>query len=73
MPIIVILNKIFLKTFLLLFLFSSLVITNDRQNSNVIIIYTDDQGTIEANCYGAKDLYTLTSICYGQLGNSIWY
>ena len=25
---------------------------------NVIIIYTDDQGTIDANCYGAKDLYT---------------
>ncbi len=25
---------------------------------NVIIIYTDDQGTIDANCYGAEDLYT---------------
>lgn len=25
---------------------------------NVIIIYTDDQGTIDANCFGAKDLYT---------------
>lgn len=25
---------------------------------NVIIIYTDDQGTVDANCFGAKDLYT---------------
>ncbi len=25
---------------------------------NVIIIYTDDQGTIDANCFGAKDLHT---------------
>lgn len=25
---------------------------------NVIIIYTDDQGTIDMNCYGAKDLVT---------------
>ena len=25
---------------------------------NVILIYTDDQGTIDANCYGAKDLIT---------------
>lgn len=27
---------------------------------NVILIYTDDQGTIDANCYGAKDLITPT-------------
>lgn len=25
---------------------------------NVIIIYTDDQGTLDAACYGAEDLYT---------------
>lgn len=25
---------------------------------NVIVILTDDQGSIDANCYGAKDLYT---------------
>lgn len=25
---------------------------------NIIIIYTDDQGSIDVNCYGAKDLYT---------------
>jgi arylsulfatase A len=27
---------------------------------NVILIYTDDQGTVDANCYGAKDLITPT-------------
>ena len=25
---------------------------------NVLIIYTDDQGTLDANCYGSKDLIT---------------
>jgi arylsulfatase A-like enzyme len=25
---------------------------------NVILIFTDDQGTIDVNCYGSKDLYT---------------
>ena len=25
---------------------------------NVVLIFTDDQGTIDVNCYGAKDLYT---------------
>lgn len=33
-----------------------------RQNStrqpNVVLIFTDDQGSIDLNCYGAKDLYT---------------
>ena len=25
---------------------------------NVIIVYTDDQGSVDANCYGSKDLMT---------------
>ncbi len=25
---------------------------------NIILIFTDDQGTIDVNCYGSKDLYT---------------
>ena len=25
---------------------------------NVIIFFTDDQGTLDVNCYGSKDLYT---------------
>lgn len=27
---------------------------------NVILFFTDDQGTLDANCYGSKDLYTPT-------------
>ncbi len=27
---------------------------------NVLVIYTDDQGTLDANCYGSKDLITPT-------------
>lgn len=30
----------------------------DEKKPNVIIIYTDDQGSIDANCYGATDLHT---------------
>ena len=25
---------------------------------NVVILFTDDQGTLDANCYGSKDLQT---------------
>ena len=28
------------------------------EKPNVIIIYTDDQGTLDANCYGSEDLHT---------------
>lgn len=28
------------------------------QKPNIIIIYTDDQGTLDLGCYGAKDLHT---------------
>ncbi len=28
------------------------------QKPNVLIIYTDDQGSVDVNCYGAKDLIT---------------
>ena len=31
---------------------------NTHEKPNVIIIYTDDQGTLDANCYGSEDLYT---------------
>src|SRR5690554_723318 len=30
----------------------------EKERPNVIIIYTDDQGTLDLNIYGAKDLYT---------------
>jgi len=31
-----------------------------NRKPNVVIIFTDDQGTLDANCYGSKDLYTPT-------------
>ncbi|MGQ8338767.1 sulfatase family protein [Sunxiuqinia sp. A32] len=32
--------------------------SQDAEKPNVIIIYADDQGAIDLNCYGAKDLVT---------------
>lgn len=29
-----------------------------QEKPNVIVIYTDDQGTVDLNCYGSKDLVT---------------
>jgi arylsulfatase A len=31
-----------------------------ESHPNVVIFFTDDQGTLDANCYGSKDLYTPT-------------
>ena len=36
----------------------NLVKAGPKRRPNVIYILTDDQGTIDMNCYGAKDLYT---------------
>lgn len=39
----------------------SLAATSDaasHRKPNVVIFLTDDQGTLDANCYGSKDLYT---------------
>ncbi len=32
----------------------------DSRKPNVIIFFTDDQGTLDVNCYGSEDLYTPT-------------
>ena len=29
-----------------------------KRRPNVVLIFTDDQGTLDANCYGSRDLYT---------------
>jgi len=29
-----------------------------KPGPNVVVIFTDDQGTLDANCYGSKDLHT---------------
>ena len=43
-------------TFVLLFLLLLSPLADERPN--VVLIYTDDQGTIDLNCYGATDLQT---------------
>ena len=30
------------------------------EKPNVVILYTDDQGTLDAGCYGSTDLHTPT-------------
>jgi arylsulfatase A-like enzyme len=45
------------KTLLGLLLLSLSLSAADRR-PNVIIIYTDDQGSVDLNCYGSKDLTT---------------
>lgn len=30
----------------------------EKNRPNVVILYTDDQGTLDANCYGSTDLHT---------------
>ena len=38
---------------------TSAAIANERSpRPNVVIFFTDDQGTLDANCYGSTDLYT---------------
>ncbi|KPK36462.1 MAG: hypothetical protein AMJ65_16140, partial [Phycisphaerae bacterium SG8_4] len=31
---------------------------SSARKPNVVLIFTDDQGSIDVNCYGARDLYT---------------
>ncbi|MCH2372352.1 MAG: sulfatase-like hydrolase/transferase, partial [Pirellulales bacterium] len=48
-----------MKKTLFSLLFSVIALTTTQARPpNVILIYTDDQGTIDVNCYGAKELTT---------------
>ena len=38
-------------------MFGGLTTAAERQ-PNIVVFFTDDQGTLDANCYGSKDLYT---------------
>ena len=38
--------------------FIGVSISNAQERPNVIVIYSDDQGAIDLNCYGSKDLET---------------
>ncbi|NIP96468.1 MAG: sulfatase-like hydrolase/transferase, partial [Akkermansiaceae bacterium] len=40
------------------FLVTCLPLLAPAKQPNILLIYTDDQGSIDANCYGAKDLAT---------------
>ncbi len=52
------------KQLIRIFLFSLLVgfilfgCTGQEKKPNVLLIYSDDQGSIDLNCYGAEDLFT---------------
>ena len=46
------------KALLSLLVLLAVVTHTQARQPNVILIYTDDQGTIDVNCYGAKDLTT---------------
>ncbi|MDA7508749.1 sulfatase-like hydrolase/transferase [Akkermansiaceae bacterium] len=37
---------------------SSHAFSDQSEKPNVVIFYTDDQGTLDAGCYGSKDLHT---------------
>jgi arylsulfatase A len=46
------------KSALTTLLISGFGLLNAREMPNVILIYSDDQGAIDLNCYGSKDLVT---------------
>src|SRR5680860_1203692 len=52
------LNKILIGSFVLTNAFACNPEKSKSEKPNVIIIYTDDQGAIDLNCYGATDLVT---------------
>ncbi len=51
-------NNLFKATLACLLLISATSAAEAAARPNVLIIYTDDQGTLDANCYGSEDLAT---------------
>ncbi len=47
-----------LLLFSVLFAGCSSSLNKSSDKPNILIIYTDDQGSLDANCYGSKDLFT---------------
>lgn len=39
-----------------------------KRRPNVVVFYTDDQGTLDVNCFGSKDLYTPNMNALAQEG-----
>ena len=52
------LNARRMKRFFLVLIARALVPIGQAAKPNVVILFTDDQGTIDANCYGSNDLIT---------------
>ena len=46
--------------FLLVLVFGCFASAGPRAKPNVVVFFTDDQGTLDAGCYGSKDLLTPT-------------
>ncbi|MDA7915772.1 sulfatase-like hydrolase/transferase [Verrucomicrobia bacterium] len=46
------------RTFVSIFVILFLVVECHAAKPNVVILFTDDQGTLDVNCYGSKDLIT---------------
>ena len=53
---------------LFLFIFSIGFVHANQSKPNVIFVYTDDQGSVDARCYGSKDLHTPTIDRIAQTG-----
>jgi len=57
-----------MRTTLLALFLAALSLTGSGRQPNVIIILTDDQGSVDLNCYGAKDLATPNMDSLAQRG-----
>jgi arylsulfatase A len=51
-------NRIVLFALLILATGVDLPAESDERQPNVLIIYSDDQGSVDVNCYGSRDLHT---------------
>ena len=47
-----------MRNLFLYLLLSAVQVLHSADKPNIVIFYTDDQGTLDANCFGSKDLYT---------------
>ncbi|MHC5076324.1 MAG: sulfatase-like hydrolase/transferase, partial [Planctomycetota bacterium] len=60
--------KLISFTLVAVFILPTIVFGENYRKPNVVIMFTDDQGTLDANCYGSKDLYTPTMDKLAQTG-----
>ena len=47
-----------ITAFIFFSLFVIQIVSSESDKPNVVIFYTDDQGTLDAGCYGSTDLHT---------------